>query len=480
MGTLSANKIATTYLNLVFQKSDNKIYYTNGSDVDTEITTFATALTLSGLITSTAGIKLSNGTIYDSNGNESIVLTATGTAVNHLGLTNSATGNAVAITTLGSDSNVGLTFTPKGTGVVTSTPLLVATAGIKLSNNIIYASDGGTAITLDTSDNVTITGDLTVSGGDATIVGAEAGNASLVLKGDEGDDAGDEWQMLVDQSTQKLKFGNDIASAGTYVSLLEITPHATAASSNVTVVGDLTISGGNITNALTLDSTLTVSSNATIAGNLTFTGARDIIFTDASGLEIKDTGGSTYFAMVSDTIAVSQPMTCAGKVLLSGNTGPTVGTGITDATGEVYKSWVERYGTVIKTSIYIDITGLRHSAAADIIGNDGTSNPCHIGQITTALNGTIVSGRMTCLEAPTVADMDLYGATESTGVENGAISGLTEKQIINGGNQTLGLVSIFDNANLPAANDYLYLVCQSAGDADYSAGKFLIELWGTT
>ena len=29
------------------------------------------------------------------------------------------------------------------------------------------------------------------------------------------------------------------------------------------------------------------------------------------------------------------------------------------------------------------------------------------------------------------------------------------------------------------ANDYIYLVCQSAGDADYSAGKFLIELWGT-
>jgi hypothetical protein len=172
-------------------------------------------------------------------------------------------------------------------------------------------------------------------------------------------------------------------------------------------------------------------------------------------------------------------MTCTGKVLLSGNTGPTAGTGITEATGEVYKSWVERYGTMIKTSILIDITGLRHSAAADIIGNDGTSNPCHMGQITAALNGAIFSGRMTCLEAPTVADMDLYGATEGTGVENGAIADLTEKQIINGGNQSLGTVSIFDNANLPAANDYLYLVCQSAGDADYAAGKFLIELWGT-
>ena len=170
--------------------------------------------------------------------------------------------------------------------------------------------------------------------------------------------------------------------------------------------------------------------------------------------------------------------TFASKVLLNGNTGPTPGTGITDATGEVHKSWVERYGTVIKTSILIDVTGLRHSAAGDIIGNDGTSNPCHIGQITTALNGTIFSGRITCLEQPTVQDMDLYSATESTGVEDGAISGLTETQVINGGTQSLGTVTIF--GALPSANDYLYLVCQSAGDADYAAGKFLIEIWGTT
>ena len=64
MGTLTDAVISTTYKNLIFQKTDNKIYYTNGSDVDTEITTFATALTLSGLITATAGIKLGNNFIY--------------------------------------------------------------------------------------------------------------------------------------------------------------------------------------------------------------------------------------------------------------------------------------------------------------------------------------------------------------------------------------------------------------------------------
>ena len=43
---------------------------------------------------------------------------------------------------------------------------LVATAGnIKVGGNVIQASDGGSTITMDTSDNVTVAGNVTVSGG---------------------------------------------------------------------------------------------------------------------------------------------------------------------------------------------------------------------------------------------------------------------------------------------------------------------------
>lgn len=167
MGTLTDAVISTTYKKLVFQKSDNKFYYTNGSDVDTELTTFASAMTFSGLGTFTSGIKIgAGGLIKDSGGNEAIHITTTGSAVNYLKVIPSATSNAVSLDVDGDDSNIGLTLDGKGTGVVTSTPLLVATAGVKLGNNELYASDGGTAITLDTSDNVTITGDLTVTGND--------------------------------------------------------------------------------------------------------------------------------------------------------------------------------------------------------------------------------------------------------------------------------------------------------------------------
>tara|TARA_R100001594_G_scaffold45493_1_gene78391 strand:- start:1345 stop:4239 length:2895 start_codon:yes stop_codon:yes gene_type:complete len=53
-------------------------------------------------------------------------------------------------------------------GTLSASGLVTATSGLKLGNNIIYASDGGSTITLDTSDNVTILGDLAVTGGDIT------------------------------------------------------------------------------------------------------------------------------------------------------------------------------------------------------------------------------------------------------------------------------------------------------------------------
>lgn len=56
--------------------------------------------------------------IFDANGNESILLTATGSAVNELTLANSTTTNPVTLSTTGGDTNIGFTVSTKGTGVV--------------------------------------------------------------------------------------------------------------------------------------------------------------------------------------------------------------------------------------------------------------------------------------------------------------------------------------------------------------------------
>ena len=60
----------------------------------------------------------------------------------------------------------------------------VSTQGnITVGGNIIKASDGGSAITLDTSDNVTIAGDLTVGGGDVSFPNGANATLSVATTG---------------------------------------------------------------------------------------------------------------------------------------------------------------------------------------------------------------------------------------------------------------------------------------------------------
>jgi hypothetical protein len=173
-----------------------------------------------------------------------------------------------------------------------------------------------------------------------------------------------------------------------------------------------------------------------------------------------------------------------GAITVTGEFGsvatlPTeAGTGITTGTGTVYASSVTEQGGVVTTKILVDLTGLRSTANERILGVDGTTLPCHIGQITTARNGTILTGRMTCFEAPTGGDpdVDVYSAVEGDGDETDLITALDETKLVDAADATLGSEVIF--SALPAANEYLYLVCGTTTDADFTAGKLLIELIG--
>lgn len=153
-----------------------------------------------------------------------------------------------------------------------------------------------------------------------------------------------------------------------------------------------------------------------------------------------------------------------------------VGTGITTGTGTICKVNGGLEGGVYSVKIIIDLTGLNSGGTAgDIIGVNGTALPCYIARLPAM---TVLGGRMTCLETPAGGDtdIDLYSATEGTGVEDGAISALTETEIINAGTQSRGTVTYFSAD--PAANAYLYLVGQSTSNATYTAGRFMIEIFG--
>ena len=141
------------------------------------------------------------------------------------------------------------------------------------------------------------------------------------------------------------------------------------------------------------------------------------------------------------------------------------------------KSDVSTTVNIVKTSIMIDLTGLKDGGTAgDIIGKDG-SGVAFIGQVTAANQGTVFGVTMTCVETPAggSADIDLFSATEGTGVNDTAIGDLTETQIINSGSLSAG--SLVAGGDI-AADQFLYLVSQGTGDATYTAGRLMIEILG--
>jgi len=206
----------------------------------------------------------------------------------------------------------------------------------------------------------------------------------------------------------------------------------------------------------------------------------DMANTTFSG-PVRSEGGFTTISKNATTGAITtqSSINSSGITSFDANTMPVeAGTGITTGTGTIYRSSVQRVGGIITTRILIDLTGLRSTGGADIIGVNGTALVCHIGQITAARNGTILTGSMECFEAPTGGDPDInvHSATEGTGVEDGAIGDLTETLLVNAGDATLGSKVYF--TGVPAADQFLYLTTGAATDADYSAGKLFIELMG--
>ena len=165
---------------------------------------------------------------------------------------------------------------------------------------------------------------------------------------------------------------------------------------------------------------------------------------------------------------------------LAGGPSITPGTGTSDAL--VRDSGVWTNGSIILSRIVVDLTNLVGSTTdLDIIGNTGGAASANFGQITAAVNGTIVGGRVTCLETPAGGpdDIDLYSATVGTGAENGLITDLTETALLTSGAAwAAGNVKVF--TGVPPANDYLYIVNgEGAVPGTFTAGIFLIELYGT-
>ena len=119
-------------------------------------------------------------------------------------------------------------------------------------------------------------------------------------------------------------------------------------------------------------------------------------------------------------------------------------------------------------------------SADDIIGTDGGTANAYIAELTTGVNGIPYSIEMSCLELPTAGDVDinLVCSATATDAENAAVTSPTV--VVNGGDWTLGMRQQHDAAaNLAAlTKKYVYLTTGAATENAYTAGKFVIKIWG--
>jgi hypothetical protein len=217
------------------------------------------------------------------------------------------------------------------------------------------------------------------------------------------------------------------------------------------------------------------------ANSLTQVAAAGFI-TDAANLGMK-VGDIVFVAendnnYATDVFSVASITAGAASLSRSATLQTEAGAGITNGVGTLYASSVQQVGGLIETKIIIDITGLNCGGTAnDIIGTNGTGK-AHLGRIVAARNGTIIGGTMVCLETPAGGgtDIDLYSADEDTGVEDTLVTALTETQLINAGVASAGASDPF--GAMPAAGQYLYLANVDGSNATYTAGVFLITMWG--
>ena len=187
------------------------------------------------------------------------------------------------------------------------------------------------------------------------------------------------------------------------------------------------------------------------------------------------------FETVSKNAATGTITITSGNKMINEAEG---GAGIEGAAA-VYVTQVERFKSdtatnvnIVKTTILIDLTGLtKSSTVGDIIGRDG-AGVAYFARVTTADQGVIFGIQMTCLEVPSAGngDIDIFAATEGTGVEDTAIGDLTESQVTNGGPLVAGSMVA---GGAIAADQFLYLVnAQGAGAGTYTGGRLLIEITG--
>ena len=196
--------------------------------------------------------------LRDENGNEQLIFQTTTSAVNHIEMTNAATGNDPKVAAAGGDSNVDLAIAPKGSGeVVVGTGSAAATITTSGAYDLTLDTNSGTnsgTITITDGANGAIT--ATPNGTGEVVIGGNTNPGTLVLNC-ENNSHGIKLQSPAHSNNQSytLKFPTGNVTADRYLKVASVT------GSGTTGVGQLSfaeVSGGTAWQAIaTTNATMT-------------------------------------------------------------------------------------------------------------------------------------------------------------------------------------------------------------------------------
>jgi hypothetical protein len=453
LGTLSALTVDDVAI-------DGKVITMTGSTSDTAVMTVGTNGTLSIVTTddaaAAANIQITaDGTVdIDSAGaltldsgaainlepaaGSAILLDGTisvdaGVVTGATSITSTAFVGALTGNVTGNASGTALTVTQAAQSAITSlgTLTILNVDNLRLDANAITSTNSNG----DISINPNGTGNVAIGSDTLSVTGADGESASLFLIADNSDDASDDWSVVANTGGT-LTIGNDIASAGTQVAHVTITPHATVASSTFALAGALTVAGATtFSGAVDMGSQATTNVNidsgaidgVTLGTNSAITNAQidniningnTVSSTDSNGNVILAPNGTGNVVANTDTLSISATEGEAASILLQTDEGDDNGDDwtISNSTANVLSFTNDASGSAVS---HFQITP--NSTVA-------SSTAAFPGHVTVAGNLTITGATTTTSSTnTTIADKLVELGTGSSGSASGDVGHIFER-----------------------------------------------------
>jgi len=397
--------------------------------------------TLTALTVDNLGI---DGNTITANSGAVNITPAGGSAIVLDGTINVDAGVVTGATSITSTAFVGTLSTAAQANVTSLGTLTVLNVdNLRLDANTLSSTDSNGNITIapnGTGNVVASTDTLQISAAAdeaalLLITGGEANTAGIQLQADESDDASDDWTILANTGGT-LTIGNDIASAGTAVAHVTITPHATVASSTFALAGGLTVAGATtFSGAVNMGSQATTNVNidsgaidgVTLGTNSAITNAQidniningnTVSSTDSNGNVILAPNGTGNVVANTDTLSVSATEGEAASILLQTDEGDDNGDDwtISNSTANVLSFTNDASGSAVS---HFQITP--NSTVA-------SSTAAFPGHVTIAGDLTITGSTTTTSSTnTTIADKLVELGTGSSGSASGDVGHIFER-----------------------------------------------------